>query len=606
MLSKGQKAILYVTGILSFFVGIFVFIPFRTFGGVNIESNILKTELIIKLIVLFLVTLLLSIYPNIKKYQEIKNGRERSKVFSMASYLPLTCYLVGLLLFICHTLGYPYVVGTQSPLGDFVTSVILVIIVCYLCFMLFEFHRAHNLVSKLNKSGALIVDIALLVLTVCFGIMAWRVDLSYYRIFEYTEGFFATGDVFLFIIYAIILFVFVVFLYGWVHTVRVNEQSIYVNPADFTTGKEEMEQTEYNRAYNDILDDFESYFDAGYQLEEQPKVEEKNESSVQTAPVEETVAPIEEESKVVYKKTEPVKEVSPLDETLFTDEKVLPLEKQVLQLNVQKVVATEDDQKELRERKAAIEQKQTELAKQEQELLLKQVELENVKKEKVASLKELEKQNLDELEKYKEQLEKEVLELKKGLDQGTNEEKKHLDEEAAKLSLQKQIEEEKQASLDKTPATVKVKKEIRPTYPQIVMYAKSLEGEEIVCKGNDKETQHKYFINKKLYLVTQETNSDYRIFFQASEQQILNYLLNYPGVITVAKSPKGGSWLKLTNKGTLTEAFLKQVIKESVAAFKEQVKIEEEKKKQARDEKARLKKLEKEAAKKQKAKESLQ
>lgn len=64
----------------------------------------------------------------------------------------------------------------------------------------------------------------------------------------------------------------------------------------------------------------------------------------------------------------------------------------------------------------------------------------------------------------------------------------------------------------------------------------------------------------------QKTNSDYRITFCVNEEDILGYLRNYPGEISVAKSPKGGNFLKISNTGELDEEFLKKLISEALPA----------------------------------------
>lgn len=51
-----------------------------------------------------------------------------------------------------------------------------------------------------------------------------------------------------------------------------------------------------------------------------------------------------------------------------------------------------------------------------------------------------------------------------------------------------------------------------------------------------------------------------------NEEDILGYLRNYPGEISVAKSPKGGNFLKISNTGELDEEFLKKLISEALPA----------------------------------------
>jgi hypothetical protein len=624
MLSKGQKVFLYLCGLLSFFIGIVAMIPFRTLPGVNLESGIISTELIVKQVVLFVVVILLSIYPNIKKYQQLKNARERSKAMNMMCYLPIACYLVGLLVFIAHTLSYPYFAGKVSPLGDSVTAVILVVILCYVFFVIYAYHKVHSIVMKLNFSGELLLDIAVFLMTACFVVMAWRVDASYYDVFRYADGFLGKADIALFVEYLIAVIIFIIFVRGWFRTLKVDETSIYVNPTDFTDGIEDIQRAEYNRAYNDILDDFEAYFDTVYQKDgtkqpvETKEVENKVPSdTVSNAcstdatceeKVENTSEEAEEETIVVTpiekKAHEEVAKVTPVEVPEF-----VPLEEETIEPVSEQAVSEEeaiDDS--LVEKKKALEEKRANLQTRNSDMDRSVLTFEEEKQEKETQLAHHEEELKKNQEEYQKELDASVQEEIEKLEKETEDQKQKLEEEARKIqktleeeNAQKQIAEQarlekekaeaeaKAQALAKAEAKAHAKNEIKPTYPQIVMYAKSLEGVEITVKANPKETQHKFYINKKLYLMTQDTSNDYRIVFQATQEQMLTYLLGHPGTITVAKSPKG-SWLKLTNKGDVEEDFLKQVVKDSLNAFKLEQEKEAKLREQAKLEKARLKK----------------
>lgn len=71
MLSKKQKTIMAILGSVGILFGLIVAIPFRSFPGLNKIENILTIELIIKL-VLGVLSILLAVYPLIKKYKLIK------------------------------------------------------------------------------------------------------------------------------------------------------------------------------------------------------------------------------------------------------------------------------------------------------------------------------------------------------------------------------------------------------------------------------------------------------------------------------------------------------------------------------------------------------
>ena len=88
MLTKGQKIYMYVSALFAMIIGIITFIPFRTLPFLCTLDNVVdvvNVEMIIKLIVFPIVVIALSAYANIKKYQEIEDGLDRSKVVNVMS-----------------------------------------------------------------------------------------------------------------------------------------------------------------------------------------------------------------------------------------------------------------------------------------------------------------------------------------------------------------------------------------------------------------------------------------------------------------------------------------------------------------------------------------
>ena len=74
MLSKGQKVIMFILGMVGLLVGVVVAIPFRAVPGLNQIEGIFKTEVILK-IALSVLALALIIYPLVKKYKLLHDYR---------------------------------------------------------------------------------------------------------------------------------------------------------------------------------------------------------------------------------------------------------------------------------------------------------------------------------------------------------------------------------------------------------------------------------------------------------------------------------------------------------------------------------------------------
>ena len=141
--------------------------------------------------------------------------------------------------------------------------------------------------------------------------------------------------------------------------------------------------------------------------------------------------------------------------------------------------------------------------------------------------------------------------------------------EAEKNELAAEAEAEAPVTKSEPRSTEQVKKEkvFAYAYEDLVAYAQSFEQEELNVLANPKGNQHKFMIGKKPYLVTQKTSSDYRVTFVSPDDKLIQYLQGYPGIISVANSPKGGNWLKVINKGELTKEFVETLAKESLEAF---------------------------------------
>lgn len=335
MLTKGQKIYMYVSALVAMVIGIITFIPFRTLPflcNLNNVENVINAEIWIKVLILPLVVFALSAYANVKKYQEIEDGLDRSKVINVLSYFPIVSYLVGILVFIIHTLTYSYL-----PLGFNLWAVVVVLLVLYVLFVIFAFHIFPNVVIKLDRLGTLLMDISVVVITVCFALVAWRVNASYYAAFGMEESFVGKGDVLLFFLYIVSLIVVIVLCNRLFVLIKKDNRSIYVNTAMFEKNYEQLVKTEYNRAYNDIMDDFELYFSDHYEdeftenTESQPASEEPQEEKV-----EEVVKQDEEqETEKVVSEVVETKEVT----TLETKEPAKPKAEKVIKPSYKEIVA---------------------------------------------------------------------------------------------------------------------------------------------------------------------------------------------------------------------------------------------------------------------------
>ena len=86
MLTKSNKVVMNIISIVTIILGLVTAIPFRTLPVVKDLANVLNVEFIVKFIVIPVLALGLSVYPNILKYRQIKNRQERSKAVNILSY----------------------------------------------------------------------------------------------------------------------------------------------------------------------------------------------------------------------------------------------------------------------------------------------------------------------------------------------------------------------------------------------------------------------------------------------------------------------------------------------------------------------------------------
>ena len=135
MLTKGQKIYIFISALFAMIIGVITLIPFRTLPflcTVENVSNITSLELIIKCMVFPFVIIAVSLYTNIKKYQELEDGLDRSRIINVMSYFPMATYMVGLLVFLLHGLLY-----NPALLGFEIWAVVVALLLIYLILRLF-------------------------------------------------------------------------------------------------------------------------------------------------------------------------------------------------------------------------------------------------------------------------------------------------------------------------------------------------------------------------------------------------------------------------------------------------------------------------------------
>ena len=144
------------------------------------------------------------------------------------------------------------------------------------------------------------------------------------------------------------------------------------------------------------------------------------------------------------------------------------------------------------------------------------------------------------------------------------------------------------------PKPVKEKKAITPEVSVLAKYATDTFEDVSIVYGKDEEN-FKIMRGKKLMMIVQRTNNDYRVFFQRKPISVAKMIIKYPSLIVKANSPKGEQWFKLTNKGEFTQEDLLAIIR-----FSYKYMADEEAKAIAKKEKAKEKEKAKKEAIKQK------
>ena len=545
MLSKAQKIILYLSAVAALILGVVLIVPFRTIPGLthDLALEVLVAELLVKA-ALAIPFLGLSVYPMVLKYRQIAGKFERSRVVNVMSYLPVAVYTAGLLILNINILSYPL-----SDLSPALWTLSFTVQLFDLAFIIVGFVLLPKFLMRLNRKLTIFFDVAVGLIMLATLIITIILTVVYHNAYANSVEYYGTGApygpvLFFTYVFAVVAFVTIAILTN--KMVRKDETELYIN---FDLQREDLEEIKalaYNEAYNDILDEFEEYFDesrADAVLDELEEVENE----------------IEQED---------LEEAEEIIEELDSIEK--QLEKEVV------VVKDEEDAKRIAELEAQL----AELHETHSETLEDlQDDIEDAEEEAQAAKAEAEQAKV-------------LAESARSEAEVAKAEAEAIKAEAAKKAAEAEAEAARKAALaaEKAIQIAEAKKAIKPSYMNLVNYASALEDDGVTVVANDKENQHKFYINKKLFLVLADTNVDYRITFLASKEKAIDLIIGNPKTVTKATSPKGPHWYKLINKGTFEGEQLKDIIK---GALEQQKQLLQE----AEEEKARIK-AEKAAAKK--------
>ncbi len=299
MLTKTNKVVMFLISIVTIVLGLVTAIPFRTLPFASKCVNILNVEFIVKFIVIPLLALGASVYPNYLKYNQIKARQERSKIVNVLSYLPVLVVIIGLLVLLVHTLTFKY-----YPMSAGAHSTLLAICVCYLVFMLCATFAINKITVSLSEKSNYTLDVIVGASLVVFVLLSWRILDAYAVSYSFTNNYIygkSNVDPYLFVLYIIFLFVTIFYIQGMIKMFKTDEKYVYSAVLN-NNSIDEMIVEEYIKAYNDVLKEKENgtLFVAAGSCEEiaEEAVEEVVEETAEEV-VEEVVEETEETIEVV-------------------------------------------------------------------------------------------------------------------------------------------------------------------------------------------------------------------------------------------------------------------------------------------------------------------
>ena len=504
--NKTYRKSLFILSTISVVLNILMFIPFgKTFT--NAES-------LIKFLLLPIVVGCLNLVITLKKFSEY---RPTSRFQSYASYLPIFSYLVATFVYAI------FMMNRADPMAVFSYNKYIFLMIGFailavgLSFLLCIMDKVN---LYLTKNQINVLDIAIYVAFILDVILVKTTVLN-----PYVDVELANSSA-LNIIFGIVIGIAVLYLLfaRAFRFYRANEEFTMRNKDELIEKWSKKRDEAYSDAELVILYSLHNYANTRFEIEDT-------------------------ENKIV----------TPEGYVSVNSEELTELKKKYKDLVANKKVVDKQHEK-LKDEYIALQNKV--------KLDVAQAELEGLKKQKDlldASIKEENTRLEDDVKQYEEELA--AFEEKKAqLEKERTALLAELNFSSISEAREKERLEAEAKAMNARPARPKVEKVFKPSYEDMINFAKTIKGENLSVISNEAGTSHKFLVGKKPYLLLQKTNSDYRVTFCVKEEAIIDYLQSYPGEISVAKSPKGGNFLKIANTGELDEDLLKKVISESLAA----------------------------------------
>lgn len=503
--NKKYRRLLYILSTVALGLCFVLFIPFGRMVG--------RAEAIIKFVILPIVVIVLNGIITVKKFEEY---RPSSRFLSFASYLPMFAFMTSFcvyLILISNRAEPNAVFGFENYI---ILITILTAIACISVIVLFNLEKLN---LKLSKNQVNFVDVLLYVDYVCVVVLAKLVVADKYVGVEMFNS--SALNMFIgMLIGAVIL-----------GCLFLRSKFLYENNAELV----HRNKAELIAKWNKLHDD--AYYNG--------------------------------ELIVLLGLNDYTKERLVFDEENRTNlpEGAVAVDKNELQL-------LENELKQLKNYKQAYAVRHEKL-KQEYFVLQNQVKLDVAKTELEGLNKQLslldssiaeEKARVSaDIQQYED--EKAQFEEKKN--QFETERNALLAELNVTSFAELKAKEEEKQEAPKAEPKPKPEKVLVPTYDEMLAVANAVKGEEIECVVNPNGTTHKFTSAGKVFLIMQKTSSDYRITFSVLEEDIMENLRKYPGVIEVAKTPKTGNFLRLVNKSEFDPETLKAFINASLDCVKD-------------------------------------
>ena len=309
--TKGQKCRMFFIGLCALLLGLVVLVPFKAVFSFN---KILIVETIVKVILIPVLMILLSIFPNRLKYEQVKGYRNQSKIVSVLSYFPTFVYLVTIIIESLYLLIQGYILNGGSPIGVTPWNLWFVALIIFFIAIVAFFAFLPRFEMQLDVREHVIFDLVIIVIIVCFAVLFNLLLSSTHEVFLAVGR---HGDPFLLCVFVAGLIFFGFELHYISQLIARDEMNLHIKFNDLDAQSYIAKTAEYNRAYNDIMNDFEEYFaetsDEGeYDFEEfdeeecECECEHEHHEELKPEVKEESVKETEEDSEEVLEKMKAV------------------------------------------------------------------------------------------------------------------------------------------------------------------------------------------------------------------------------------------------------------------------------------------------------------